>query len=69
MLLLVGDSIEEVRPQQIISFKHPIKNKFLKQIQVFSKKAKTKPIFKKKKIEEPSIVIKEIKLENTDGSS
>ena len=71
MLLLVGDTIEEIRPQQIITFESPINNKFLKKIGAKSPKKKVR--VQKTKIEtpplEPSIVVKEIKMEKTDGSS
>jgi hypothetical protein len=71
MLLLVGDIIEEIRPQQVITFESPINNKFLKKISNNSpqKKVKAKKIKEKPSVKEPSIVVKEIKMENTDGSN
>ena len=67
MLLLVGDEILEIRPQQIVIFESEIKNKFLKRI--YTKPSPPKKVQKKKNVMETNITIKEIKLEKTDGSS
>ena len=65
ILLVVGEKVLEIRPQQIITTDIPISNKFLKTVSTL------KPIKKaiKEKKKEPEILVTELKVEKIDGSS
>ena len=62
MLLVVGENVLEIRPQEVIAVATPIINKFLKKVpqpRTISTKVK----------EEPNITVQELKVEKIDGSS
>ena len=65
MLLVNGEEVLEIRPQEIIMVENAISNKFLKRITIRNHKQETKKTRKK----EPEIIVKELKMENTNGSS
>ena len=62
MLLVVGEEVLEIRPQEIIIVENAISNKFLKRIIIRKPKEKIKK-------KEPELSVKELKVETSNGSN